>query len=58
MNNFKAQDKALNAARAAVNALTFGTTEWEEAMQVVRTLVEEQNAADNAILNHRCDFSR
>lgn len=58
MNNFKAQDNALKAARAAVNALTFGTPEWEAAMQVVRNLVERANAADNAILNHRCDFSR
>lgn len=58
MNNFKAQDKALKAARAAVNALTFGTSEWEDAMQIVRDLVDAHNAADNAILNHRCDFSR
>lgn len=58
MNNFKAQDKALKAARAAVNALTFGTNEWETAMQVVRDLCEKANAADNAIINHRCDFSR
>jgi hypothetical protein len=58
MTNFKAADKALKAARASVNALTFGTAEWEAAMQIVRNLVEEQNAADNAILNHRCDFSR
>jgi hypothetical protein len=58
MTNFKANDKALKAARAAVNGLAFGTAEWEEAMQVVRNLIEQQNAADNAILNHRCDFSR
>jgi len=58
MNNFKASDKALKAARAAVNALAFGTSEWEAAMQVVRELCEKANAADNAILNHRCDFSR
>ena len=58
MTNFKAADKALKEARAVVNALTFGTPEWEAAMQVVRNLVEQQNAADNAILNHRCDFSR
>ncbi|MNE38463.1 hypothetical protein D3C80_1323630 [compost metagenome] len=58
MNNFKAQDKALKAARAAVNALPFGTSEWEAAMQIVRDLCEKANAADNAILNHRCDFSR
>jgi hypothetical protein len=58
MNNFKAQDKALKAARSAVNALTFGTSEWEAAMQVVRDLCEKANAADNTILNHRCDFSR
>ncbi len=58
MNKFKEADKALKEARAAVNALTFGTAEWEAAMQVVRDLVVRQNAADNAILNHRCDFSR
>lgn len=58
MTNFEANDKALKAARAAVNALTFGTAEWEAAMQVVRDLVESDSAADNAILNHRCDFSR
>lgn len=58
MTNFKAQDKALKAARAAVNGLAFGTNEWEAAMQAVRNLVDQQNAADNAILNHRCDFSR
>ena len=58
MNNFKAADKALKEAREAVNALTFGTAEWEAAMQVVRELVEKANDADNAILNHRCDFNR
>lgn len=58
MNNFKAADKALKEARAAVNALTFGTAEWEAAMQAVRSLVEKANAADNAILNHRCDLGR
>ena len=58
MNNFKAADKALKAARAAANATTFGTPEWESAMRVVRDLVEKANAADNAILNHHCDFTR
>lgn len=58
MSNFKSADKALKEARAAVNALTFGGAEWESAMQIVRKLVEDHNAADNAILNHRCDFSR
>lgn len=58
MNKFKAADKALKEARMAVNALTFGTDEWEAAMQIVRDLVGQQNAADNSILNHRCDFSR
>lgn len=58
MNNFKAADKALKEARAEVNALTFGTAEWEAAMQIVRNLVEKANSADNAILNHRCDFAR
>jgi hypothetical protein len=58
MDNFKAADKALKEVRVAVNALTFGTAEWETAMQVVRDLTDKANAADNAILNHRCDFSR
>lgn len=58
MNNFNAADKALKEARAAVNALVFGTSEWEQAMQAVRDLCEKANASDNAILNHRCDFSR
>lgn len=58
MNNFKSADKALKAARAVANATTFGTPAWESAMLVVRDLVEKANAADNAILNHRCDFSR
>ena len=58
MNNFKAQDESLKEARAIVNALPFGTSEWEAAMQIVRDLCEKANAADNAILNHRCDFSR
>lgn len=58
MNTFKADDKALKEARSAVNALVFGTSEWEQAMQVVRDLCEKSNSSDNAILNHRCDFSR
>lgn len=58
MTSFEAQDKALKAARAAVNALTFGTSEWEAAMRIVRGLCEKADAADNALLNHRCDFSR
>lgn len=32
-------DQTLQAARAAVNAETFGTTAWESAMQVVRNMV-------------------
>ena len=35
----------LTAARAAVNALTFGTPEWEAAMVKVRALVDQINAA-------------
>lgn len=58
MNNFKADDEKMKEARAIVNALPFGTEEWEAAMQIVRDLVEKANAADNAILNHRCDLSR
>jgi hypothetical protein len=35
----------LKAARAAVNALEFGTDAWEAAMVVVRSLVGQVNAA-------------
>lgn len=35
-------DKQIQAARAAVNAETFGTPAWEAAMQKVRALVAEQ----------------
>lgn len=58
MNNFQQADEKMKEARAVVNALPFGTKEWEAAMQIVRNLAEQANAADNAILNHRCDFSR
>ena len=34
----------LKAARAAVNALEFGTDAWEAAMVVVRRLVEQHDA--------------
>jgi hypothetical protein len=37
--------KQLKAARAKVNEFKFGTPEWEAAMQTVRTLVAEANAA-------------
>ncbi|MES2729961.1 MAG: hypothetical protein V4621_07705 [Pseudomonadota bacterium] len=37
--------KELKAARAVVNSLTFGTTEWEAAMAVVRKLVDAANEA-------------
>jgi hypothetical protein len=33
----------LQKARQAVNALTFGTKEWEEAMMVVRSLTNAIN---------------
>lgn len=36
---------ALTAARNKVNALTFGTPEWESAMQDVRTLSSEVDAS-------------
>lgn len=36
---------ALQQARAKVNALQFGTAEWEAAMEEVRTLVDAENAA-------------
>ena len=36
--------KQLQAARAKVNALEFGTKEWEDAMQVVRKLIAQQSA--------------
>ena len=35
----------LKSARAAVNALEFGTDAWEAAMVVVRSLVDQINAA-------------
>ena len=38
------QQTELQKARAAVNAETFGTPAWEAAMQVVRRLVEIENA--------------
>ena len=34
-------EKQLKAARAKVNALEFGTAEWEAAMEVVRGLVDK-----------------
>jgi len=37
--------KNLKAARAAVNAETFGTPAWEAAMQVVRNLTQSINDA-------------
>lgn len=36
---------ALQQARAKVNALQFGTAEWEGAMEEVRALVDAENAA-------------
>jgi hypothetical protein len=36
--------KTLKAARAAVNAETFGTAAWEVKMQIVRDLVAAENA--------------
>lgn len=38
-------DQAITAARAAVNAETFGTPAWESAMQVVRDLTDAQMAS-------------
>ena len=35
----------LQKARAKVNAMQFGTTEWDAAMEEVRTLVKAENAA-------------
>lgn len=37
--------KTLKAARAAVNAETFGTPAWEAKMQIVRELVDAANTA-------------
>lgn len=37
--------KELKAARAEVNKHEFGTAEWAWAMEAVRKLVDEQNAA-------------
>lgn len=39
--------KELTKARQEVNALTFGTKEWEEAMQVVRKLTNKINEKTN-----------
>lgn len=36
---------ALQQARAKVNALQFGTAEWEASMEAVRALVDAENAA-------------
>lgn len=44
-------DKMIKAARAAVNAETFGTEAWEKKMQIVRDLVNQQNAA-NPVKNY------
>lgn len=43
-------EKKIKAARAAVNAEKFGTEAWEAKMQIVRALVEQQNAAQK--FNH------
>lgn len=52
------EPKALANARDVVRSLTFGTDEWEAAMQVVRDLCQKENDNDQAILNHRCVFDR
>jgi hypothetical protein len=41
----KQMTNALQAARAKVNAETFGTAAWEDAMQIVRDLVSAANTA-------------
>ena len=38
-------DKKLKAAREKVNSLQFGTQEWEDAMAIVRSLVEQIDSA-------------
>jgi hypothetical protein len=42
------ETKQIKAARAKVNALQFGTPEWEVAMQAVRDLVAKHDAAQPA----------
>lgn len=52
------EPKELADARAAVRSLTFGTDEWESAMEIVRKLVQAETDADQALLNHRCVYDR
>ncbi len=46
---------ALKAARAAVNAETFGTDAWEAAMIAVRTLVQKANTERPAFVHTSID---
>lgn len=52
------EPKALADARDVVRSLTFGTHEWEAAMEVVRKLVQIETDCDQALINHRCIFDR
>ena len=37
-------EKQIKAARAEVNKYKFGTSEWEDAMEIVRKLVADHDA--------------
>ncbi len=52
------EPKELADARDVVRSLTFGTDEWEAAMEIVRNLVQIETASDQALINHRCVFDR
>lgn len=52
------EPKALADARDVVRSLTFGTDEWEAAMEIVRNLVQIETDCDQALLNYRCVFDR
>lgn len=52
------EPKELADARDVVRSLTFGTDEWEAAMEIVRKLVQIEIECDQALINHRCVFDR
>jgi lipopolysaccharide biosynthesis regulator YciM len=52
------EPKELSDARDVVRSLTFGTDEWEAAMEIVRNLVQIETDSNQALINHRCVFDR
>lgn len=52
------EPKELADARDVVRSLTFGTDEWEAAMEIVRNLVQIETDSNQALINHRCVFDR